>query len=40
MGLAYALAGIFFAVVLSGIGSAIGIGTAGQVAGGAMTEHP
>jgi V/A-type H+-transporting ATPase subunit K len=40
MGLAYALAGVFLAVVLSGIGSAIGIGTAGQVASGAMTEHP
>ena len=38
MGLAWALAGIFLAVVLSGIGSANGIGTAGQAAAGALTE--
>ncbi|MCD6579501.1 V-type ATP synthase subunit K [bacterium] len=40
MGLAWALAGIFFAVALSGIGSANGIGTAGQTAAGAMMETP
>ncbi|MCK5223417.1 V-type ATP synthase subunit K [Candidatus Calescamantes bacterium] len=38
MGLAWALAGMFLAVVLSGIGSANGIGTAGQAAAGALTE--
>ena len=40
MGLIWALAGIFLAVVLSGIGSANGIGKAGQAAAGAMTETP
>ncbi|MDD5066004.1 MAG: V-type ATP synthase subunit K [bacterium] len=32
--------GIFTAVVMSGIGSAIGIGIAAQVAAGALTEDP
>ena len=40
MGLSWALAGIFLAVVLAGIGSSKGIGTAGQAAAGAMLETP
>ncbi len=39
-GLVYALVGAAVAVVLSGIGSALGIGTAAAVATGAMTEDP
>jgi len=39
-GLVYALVGAATAVVLSGIGSALGIGSAAAVATGAMTEDP
>ncbi|MGQ9608598.1 MAG: V-type ATP synthase subunit K [bacterium] len=39
-GLVYALVGAAVAVVLSGIGSALGIGSAAAVATGAMTEDP
>jgi len=38
--LALALAGVGIAVVLAGIGSAIGIGTAANMSIGAMHEHP
>lgn len=40
IGLFFAGMGIFIAVVMAGIGSAIGIGIAGQVAAGALTEDP
>ncbi len=40
IGLFFVLLGIFSAVVLAGIGSAVGIGIAGQVAEGVMTEDP
>lgn len=40
IGLFFTLMGIFSAVVFAGIGSAIGIGIAGQVAEGVMTEDP
>ncbi|MBU1075647.1 MAG: V-type ATP synthase subunit K [Spirochaetes bacterium] len=40
IGLFFVLLGIFSAVVLAGIGSAIGIGIAAQVAEGVMTEDP
>ncbi len=36
----WALAGIFCAVVLAGIGSARGVGLAGQAAAGGMSETP
>ena len=40
MGLGWALLGAGAAVVLSGIGSSIGIGWVGQASAGAMTEDP
>ncbi len=40
LGVFYAGLGVFSAVVFAGIGSAIGIGTAGQVASGALSEDP
>ena len=39
-GLALALAGAAIAVVLGGIGSAVGVGLAGQAGAGVTTEHP
>ncbi|MBN1898660.1 MAG: V-type ATP synthase subunit K [Spirochaetes bacterium] len=40
IGLFIAGMGIFISVVLAGIGSAVGIGLAGQVAAGVMSEDP
>jgi V/A-type H+-transporting ATPase subunit K len=40
LGFVLGLAGVASAVILAGIGSAIGIGTAGQAAAGAMSEDP
>ncbi|MDR1379679.1 MAG: V-type ATP synthase subunit K [Synergistaceae bacterium] len=40
LGLTFALFGAAFAAALSGIGSAIGIGIAGDSAAGVMTEDP
>lgn len=40
LGFVLALAGVASAVILAGIGSAIGIGTAGMAASGAMSEDP
>lgn len=40
LGIFYALLGAALAVLLSGMGSAIGVGTAGQAAAGVMTEDP
>ncbi|MGQ9631870.1 MAG: V-type ATP synthase subunit K [bacterium] len=40
LGLVLALVGIFLAVVMSGIGSSIGIGYAGSAANGVMSEDP
>jgi V/A-type H+-transporting ATPase subunit K len=40
MGLTYAFLGGALAVILGGIGSAIGIGLAGQAASGVMSEDP
>lgn len=40
LGLTLALAGGALAVILAGIGSAIGIGLAGQAANGVMSEDP
>ncbi len=40
LGLFYALLGASLAVLMSGMGSAIGVGTAGQAASGVMTEDP
>jgi V/A-type H+-transporting ATPase subunit K len=39
-GLIYAFVGAALAVILSGIGSAIGVGLAGQAASGVMSEDP
>jgi len=40
LGFVLALAGVASAVILSGIGSAVGIGLAGMTASGAMSEDP
>lgn len=40
LGLILAIAGIISVVSISGIGSAIGVGLAGQAAGGAISEDP
>jgi V/A-type H+-transporting ATPase subunit K len=40
LGMFYALLGAALAVLMSGMGSAIGVGTAGQAASGVMTEDP
>lgn len=40
LGLAYVIAGAAIAVSLAGIGSAIGIGKAGQVGAGIITQEP
>jgi F0F1-type ATP synthase membrane subunit c/vacuolar-type H+-ATPase subunit K len=41
MGIVFALAGaIAFAALVAGIGSAIGVGRAGQAAAGVVTEDP
>jgi V/A-type H+-transporting ATPase subunit K len=40
LGLFYALLGAALAVLMAGMGSAIGVGTAGQAASGVMTEDP
>ena len=40
MGIVFALAGAAFASILAGIGSAIGVGKAGQAAAGVVTEDP
>ncbi|OGF27314.1 permease [Candidatus Falkowbacteria bacterium RIFOXYB2_FULL_34_18] len=40
LGLAIAISGAALAVILSGIGSAHGIGTAGQAAAGVISEDP
>ena len=39
-GVVYALLGAALAVILAGIGSAIGVGIAGQAAAGVVTEDP
>ena len=40
MGLVYALLGAALAVILAGMGSAYGVGIAGQAAAGVVTEDP
>ena len=40
LGIVYALLGAVIAVLLSGAGSAIGVGIAGQAASGVVTEDP
>ncbi len=40
MGIVFALAGAVLAALFAGIGSAIGVGIAGQAAAGAVTEEP
>lgn len=40
LGLVYALLGAALAVILAGIGSAYGVGIAGQAAAGVVTENP
>lgn len=40
LGLFYALLGASLAVLMAGMGSAIGVGIAGQAASGVMTEDP
>lgn len=40
MGIAFALLGAVLAALLAGIGSAIGVGIAGQAAAGVVTEDP
>lgn len=40
LGLVFALLGVASASLLAGIGSAIGVGTAGRAAAGAITENP
>ena len=40
LGIVYALLGAAVAVLLSGTGSAIGVGIAGQAASGVVTEDP
>src|SRR4030042_6695837 len=39
-GLVFAIAGAAAVMAISGVGSAIGVGLAGQAAGGIMTEDP
>ena len=39
-GLAITVAGVFIAVVLGGIGSAVGVSTAGQAGAGVISEKP
>ncbi len=40
MGIVFALLGAALAALMAGIGSAIGVGTAGQAAAGVVTEDP
>ncbi len=40
LGLALAIIGAAFASLFAGIGSAVGVGTAGRAAAGAVTENP
>ncbi|SDM60837.1 V-type ATP synthase subunit K [Acetanaerobacterium elongatum] len=40
MGIVFALLGAALAALMSGVGSAIGVGTAGQAAAGVVTEDP
>lgn len=40
LGIVFALLGAALAALLAGIGSAIGVGTAGEAAAGAVTEEP
>ena len=40
LGTLYAFLGVAIAVLFSGIGSALGVGTAGKVAAGVVTEDP
>ncbi|MDR1467136.1 MAG: V-type ATP synthase subunit K [Oscillospiraceae bacterium] len=40
LGLAFAILGVALAVIMPGIGSAIGVGLAGQAAAGLITEEP
>lgn len=40
LGIVWALMGVALAVLLSGIGSAIGVGMAGEAAAGVVTEDP
>lgn len=40
LGLVYALLGAALAVILAGMGSAYGVGIAGQAASGVVTEDP
>ncbi|MBU1167021.1 V-type ATP synthase subunit K [Patescibacteria group bacterium] len=40
MGLALAIAGAAFAVIFAGIGSAVGVGTAGRAGAGVVSEKP
>ena len=40
MGIAFALLGAALAALMAGIGSAIGVGMAGEAAAGAVTEDP
>ena len=40
LGIAFALLGAALAALLAGIGSAIGVGMAGEAAAGAITEEP
>ena len=40
LGLVYALLGAALAVILAGMGSAYGVGIAGQAAAGVVTENP
>ena len=40
MGIVFALAGAALAALMAGIGSAVGVGIAGQAAAGATTEEP
>ena len=40
MGIVFALAGAALASILAGIGSAVGVGKAGQAAAGVVTEDP
>ena len=40
MGIVFALLGVAVAVILAGMGSAYGVGVAGQAAAGVVTEDP
>lgn len=40
LGIVFALVGAVLAVLMAGIGSAVGVGQAGQAAAGAVTENP